>query len=463
MTAATSHTVVQGDTLNAIAKRYQKSLNELIQINKLSNPGLLKIGQVIYLKPMPEANSLQVMFMDLLRSPIDGIKAKLKIGEVEHLLQSNASGLLPLVEVHKLGDTVEVWVLNARKDWKKVGQSIASQGRQWMNLVSPSIKLKQDLAPHDAQDAQKKPEPAHTADKPHDGNPKGTPIKEGSPIHKNKSSAHNTIELSVDIPQDLMDYFKGYKDQPITDEDWKNASADLKCDVNVLRAFAKVESGGRSAYWQLKKDGNVYVPAILYERHYFHRLTGGVHDKTDPDVSWKAGYLFKKHKGTSLMGLSNAQVHETLKDPAQREYTHDNRVDEDDVYSSYASAYLRLLKAYRLDKNAALKACSWGKFQIMGENYTICGKEKITEFVKVMCSGEKGQLALLAAFIEKKPAAPIRDANKKVIGWHKTLHQAVKDKDWRMIAYNYNGPGYEAGSYHVKLEAAYNDYKKAGV
>ncbi len=43
------------------------------------------------------------------------------------------------------------------------------------------------------------------------------------------------------------------------------------------------------------------------------------------------------------------------------------------------------------------------------------------------------------------------------------VRSGVKDKDWRMIAYNYNGPGYGADSYHVKLEAAYNDYKKAGV
>lgn len=230
-----------------------------------------------------------------------------------------------------------------------------------------SIKLTHALAPHDVEAAKKKYEPAHTPDKPHDGKAKGAPVKEGSSTHKSQNSAHNTIELSVDIPQDLIEYFKSYKDEPIAEEDWEQARRRLDCDINVLKAFAKVESGGRNAYWQLNKDGNVHVPAILYERHYFHRLTGGTHDKTDPDVSWKVGYLSKKHKGTSLMGMSNAQVHETLKDKTQREYTHDNRVDEDDVYSSYSSAYLRLLKAYRLDKDAALKSCSWGKFQIMGK------------------------------------------------------------------------------------------------
>jgi hypothetical protein len=465
MTVTKSHTVVRGDTLSAIAKKYQKSLNELIQINQITKPDVLQIGQVIYLEPVFKAGSLQVMFMDLLRSPIKDIKAKLKIGETEHLFQSNASGLLPSFEIKKLGETVEVWVQNARKEWKKVGETIASAGQQWMNLVSPSIKLTQELLPHKPESTQQKDKPVHTKEKPHDGKAKGTPIKQGSAIHEKKSSAHNTIELSVDIPQDLIEYFKGYKDEPITEDDWQTAADRLQCDVNVLKAIAKVESGGHSAYWKLKKDGNIYLPTILYERHYFHRLTKGRYDGTDPDVSWKVGYLSKKHKGISLMGMTNAKVHETLKDKAQREYTHDNRVDEDDVYSTYASAYLRLLKAYGLDKNAALKSCSWGKFQIMGANHKTCEQEELSGFVKTMCSGEKGQLGLLVAYIRNKPKVyksqkPIKTKSGKIV-YYKPLPQAVREKDWRMIAYNYNGSGYETYHYHTKLKNEYNDYEKS--
>lgn len=80
------------------------------------------------------------------------------------------------------------------------------------------------------------------------------------------------------------------------------------------------------------------------------------------------------------------------------------------------------------------------------------------------CVGfESEQVNLLAGFIQSKPAISIKDKSGEMVGSKKSLHQAVRDKDWHMIAYNYNGPGYEAGSYHVKLEAAYNDYKKAGV
>lgn len=467
MSSPSSHPVAAGETLSRIAKHYGKTLEELVEINQLKDPNKLAIGQVIQLeKPSEEDDvdtSVQVMFMDKLRHPIEGIKAMLKFDGKTQELVSATNGLLPLINTETVTSTVEVWVQNAQANWRKIGETISGESQQWLNMISPGIKFTADLLPHDQEAAKSKPfSPTNNKTATSTKNSTGKAIKDGHSVNQKTSSKnYNTIELSVDIPQDLMEYFKGYKDEPITEDDWEQARKLLDCDVNVLKAFAKVESGGRNAYWQLKKDGNVYVPAILYERHYFHRLTNGTHDKTDPDVSWKVGYLSKKHKDTSLMGMSNAQVHETLKDKKQREYTHDNRVDEDDVYSSYASAYLRLLKAYRLDKNAALKSCSWGKFQIMGENFALCDATSVASFVKTMCSGEQGQIKLLVGFIQNKPSVSIKDKSEKVIGHKKSLHQAVKDKDWHMIAYNYNGPNYAADGYHTKLEAAYEQYKKA--
>lgn len=84
--------------------------------------------------------------------------------------------------------------------------------------------------------------------------------------------------------------------------------------------------------------------------------------------------------------------------------------------------------------------------------------------VQTMSSGEKGQLELLKKFIKNNPAVAIKDASKKVIGYRKSLHQAVKDKDWHMMAFGYNGAGYEKWGYHTKMEAAYDRLKskKAG-
>jgi len=464
MTKPSSHKAARGDTLIGIARFYDKTVQELVDINQIKNPNILYIGQVIYLEPpQPPKDTLQVMFMDKLRHPIEGIAAKLKLDGKEHECKSNACGLLPELELERLGSAVEVWVQNARKEWKKVGETVASKGQQWMGVVSPSIKLTHALAPHDVEAAKKKYEPAHNPDKPHDGKAKGAPVKEGSAAHKSQNSAHNTIELSVDIPQDLIEYFKGYKDEPIAEEDWKKAAFQLACDINVLKAIAEKETG-RQAYWRLRPENGPHVPSIMFERHYFHRLTKGVYDKTNPDISWPVPYLPNKLKdGSSLLGMNNAEVHAVLKDKNQRQYTHDDKVDVEDIRSTFSRAYLRLLNAYRLDKDAALKSCSWGKFQIMGANSAYCDVKSLKEFVQAMCTSERGQLSMFAGFIQNYPAASIKDSHGRTIGYRKSLHQAVKDKDWGTIGYYYNGPDYAKEAYHTKLEAIYNRLMKVAV
>lgn len=48
-TTATSHTVVAGDTLGKIAARYGTTVADLAAINEISNPNLIRVGQVIHL------------------------------------------------------------------------------------------------------------------------------------------------------------------------------------------------------------------------------------------------------------------------------------------------------------------------------------------------------------------------------------------------------------------------------
>ena len=49
-----SYTVVQGDTLSGIAKRFGTTYQELARINGISNPNVINIGQIIKL---PSSNS----------------------------------------------------------------------------------------------------------------------------------------------------------------------------------------------------------------------------------------------------------------------------------------------------------------------------------------------------------------------------------------------------------------------
>lgn len=104
-----------------------------------------------------------------------------------------------------------------------------------------------------------------------------------------------------------------------------------------------------------------------------------------------------------------------------------------------------MLNAYRHNADAALKACSWGKFQIMGdEHQSSCGV-KLNVFMTDMCTSEVKQIELFRRFIEHKAGG--------------RLLKAVRRKDWANMARYYNGSG-NVEHYADLLRKAYEKIKK---
>lgn len=100
--------------------------------------------------------------------------------------------------------------------------------------------------------------------------------------------------------------------------------------------------------------------------------------------------------------------------------------------------YQRLAKAYVLDKDAAVMACSWGKFQILGENYKGCGYRTLASFLADQVESEKGQLHAFVEFIKMMK-----------------LQTAMNNKDWAEFARRYNGQNYKKYKYDQKIKKAY--------
>lgn len=185
---------------------------------------------------------------------------------------------------------------------------------------------------------------------------------------------------------------------PLSVEDFEQAARRLNCTVAAIRAVAQVESAGGG----FLRDGR---PKILFERHIFHRLTGGAHTAAHPDISFPSGGGY----------LGN-----------EREYD-------------------RLERAMALDEAAALKSASWGKFQIMGFNHAMVGEPDLDTFVRNMVSGEPAQLDYFCGFIE---AAGLADELQRL--------------DWRGFARGYNGPAYERFNYHTKMRRAFETFSEGG-
>ena len=135
-------------------------------------------------------------------------------------------------------------------------------------------------------------------------------------------------------------------------------------------------------------------PLILFERHIFHKQTGGRFDATNPGVSSPAagGYL------------------------------------------GGAREYDRLAQAVALDRHAALNSASWGIGQVMGFNSQPAGFDTVEAMVDAMVQAEDAQLAGMANFVRTEG-----------------LHRPLGTHDWAAFARGYNGPDFSKNQYDARL------------
>jgi hypothetical protein len=187
--------------------------------------------------------------------------------------------------------------------------------------------------------------------------------------------------------------------QTLTQADYERAAKALNVEVAAIKAVAEVEAAGQG----FLPDGR---PAILYEAHRFHANTKGAYAGAKDR---RGVALSSSTWNRALYGKTGAAQHDRYED------------------------------ARKLNADAANKACSWGLFQIMGENYKACGFDDSQSFVDAMWTG--GAAAHLDAFVG------FLKANK--------LDVPLRAKNWAAFARGYNGPGYAQNSYDKKMAAAY--------
>ena len=187
----------------------------------------------------------------------------------------------------------------------------------------------------------------------------------------------------------------------LTETDYLNASKILHCDVESIKAVSMIEApkGG------FNNDG---TPVTLFEGHWFHRFTDGKYDVEYPYISYP--------KWT-------------------RKWYGKNQIEEKE----------RLTNACKLNRNAALMSASWGKFQIMGFNFAICGYTSIQKFVNDMYKSESMHLRAFCEYIKNTG-----------------LIDCLQIHDWERFAYLYNGPAYKKNKYAERLYKTYYKLTKKG-
>ena len=106
-------------------------------------------------------------------------------------------------------------------------------------------------------------------------------------------------------------------------------------------------------------------------------------------------------------------------------------------YKGNEAEYTRLSLAKNIHEESALMSCSWGQFQIMGENWQDLGYKSVFEFVEQMQTSESLQLEAFIRFIETK----------------KGLLTALQKEDWDTVFRLYNGSNYKKLGYEAKFLA----------
>ena len=182
----------------------------------------------------------------------------------------------------------------------------------------------------------------------------------------------------------------------LTNVDFERVAKKLKCEVAAIKAVAEVESRGQGFY----ASG---FPVILFERHKFRSFTQGRYNKSHPHLSGSAG------------GYGKAGQNQV------------NKFNE----------------AFGLNPIAAMKSCSWGKFQIMGFNHEVCGFATVGDFVDAMKESEGRHLDAFAEF---------------VIGNNLARH--LRNLNWATFANGYNGASYRINHYDTKMASAYAKHRK---
>jgi hypothetical protein len=191
-----------------------------------------------------------------------------------------------------------------------------------------------------------------------------------------------------------------------TYDQYKSAADTLGCEPEIVEAVVLQEVGDKSSTFT---SGGKTRLKILFERHVFWRELEA--RDVDPRELLR--------RDPSLADILSQQPY--------------------GKYGTFAAQYQRRDRAAGISRDAALAACSYSAFQIMGNNFKSAGFESVAAFVEAMelCDTE----TYLGAFVSLCKA--------------EGLDKFLRVRDFESFARHYNGPGYYKRGYHISLAKHY--------
>jgi len=251
----------------------------------------------------------------------------------------------------------------------------------------------------------------------------------------NKTGEPRTILLNV--LGSTLNYPKKTK---LTDSDYQMAAIELGLGnshnaMAAVKAVALTESG-TSAFL---KNG---LPSVRYEREVFLRAM------LPESRQWEKTSKLKKEP--IFHTLCNNQPNLCFYTGGMHQYSDKTGYSEENEEAwghgdkDVMHQYERLVRAYTLlNKDAAIMACSWGSFQVLGIFYKQAGYHTPADMANDMMIGADKHLKFFLAHVKATAGA-----------W-----DALQSHDWLSFAQNYNGRTSRAAGYAATIA---DNYKAAG-
>lgn len=186
---------------------------------------------------------------------------------------------------------------------------------------------------------------------------------------------------------------------------------------------------------EIARENGIHPAALLAVKLVESGTKSGFLDSGRPQILFE-GHVFYKYLKANVKSLNMTQLCAQYPNIVYPKW-------DKSKYLGGEKEWTRLEKALEINVKYANYAASWGMFQVMGFNYRKCGCESVGEMVKRMEESQEQQLLLTLNFLKNSG-----------------LIEPLKNRQWATFAKGYNGAGYAQNKYHLKLQAAYNNYFK---
>lgn len=187
---------------------------------------------------------------------------------------------------------------------------------------------------------------------------------------------------------------------------------------------------------EIARENGIHPAALLAVKLVESGTKSGFLDSGKPQILFE-GHVFYKYLKANVKSLDMNKLCAQYPNIVYPKWNKSK-------YLGGEKEWTRLEQARQINAKYANYAASWGMFQVMGFNYKTCGCKTINEFVEKMCASQEQQLLLTLNFLKNS-----------------NLIVPLQKRQWATFAKGYNGPGFAQNKYHIKLQAAYNNYLKS--